>query len=69
TYDQVNAGGSVSWDAMQPGDLIFFYSGPDHVGMYVGGNKMVHASNPRKPVQEVSLDSYYQSNFHSAVRP
>ncbi|MFD0775873.1 NlpC/P60 family protein [Streptomonospora algeriensis] len=69
TYDQVNAGTSVSWDAMQPGDLIFFYSGPDHVGMYVGNNKMVHASNPRKPVQEVSLDGYYQSNFHSAVRP
>ncbi|QBI53798.1 C40 family peptidase [Streptomonospora litoralis] len=69
TYSQVNAGTSVSWGAMQPGDLIFFYDGPSHVGMYVGNGKMVHASNPSKPVAEVSLSGYYQSNFHSAVRP
>ncbi|MBB5996989.1 NlpC/P60 family protein [Streptomonospora salina] len=69
TYDQVNAGTSVSWDALQPGDLIFFYSGPSHVGMYVGGNKMVHGSKPSKPVMEVSLAGHYRSNFHSAVRP
>ncbi|GAB3447221.1 C40 family peptidase [Streptomonospora sediminis] len=69
TYDQVNAGTPVTWDNMQPGDLIFFYDGPDHVGMYVGSGKMVHASNPSKPVAEVSLSGYYQNNFHSAVRP
>ena len=69
TYSQVNAGSSVSWDQMQPGDLIFFYDGPSHVGMYVGNGKMVHASNPSKPVAEVSLSGYYQNNFHSAVRP
>ncbi|MDA2814155.1 NlpC/P60 family protein [Nocardiopsis sp. RSe5-2] len=68
TYDQVNAGTNVSWDQMQPGDLIFFYGGPDHVGMYVGGGKMVHASNPSKPVAEVQLNDYYRQNFHSAVR-
>ncbi|ASU83324.1 glycoside hydrolase [Nocardiopsis gilva YIM 90087] len=69
TYDQVNAGTRVSWDNMQPGDLIFFYSGPGHVGMYVGNGKMVHASNPSKPVAEVTLNSYYRNNFTAAVRP
>ncbi|MFC4561533.1 NlpC/P60 family protein [Nocardiopsis mangrovi] len=69
TYDQVNAGSSVSWDDLQPGDLIFFYGGPDHVGMYVGDGKMVHASNPSKPVAEVPLNDYYRTNFHSAIRP
>jgi cell wall-associated NlpC family hydrolase len=69
TYDQVNAGSPVSWDAMQPGDLIFFYGGPDHVGMYVGNGRMVHASTSSKPVMEVELNDYYRSNFHSAVRP
>ncbi|WP_017557768.1 C40 family peptidase [Nocardiopsis baichengensis] len=68
TYDQVNVGTKVSWDQLQPGDLIFFYEGPSHVGMYVGGNKMVHASTSSKPVLEVQLNSYYQSKFHSAVR-
>jgi peptidoglycan DL-endopeptidase CwlO len=28
---------------MQPGDLIFFYSDLHHMGMYVGGGKMIHA--------------------------
>ncbi|WP_026128756.1 C40 family peptidase [Nocardiopsis halophila] len=68
TYQQVNVGTKVSWDQLQPGDLIFFYDGPSHVGMYVGGNKMVHASTSSKPVLEVQLNSYYQSKFHSAVR-
>ncbi|QBI56479.1 C40 family peptidase [Streptomonospora litoralis] len=69
TYDQVNAGTPVSWDAMQPGDLIFFYDGPSHVGMYVGNGNMVHGSKPSAPVQQVSLDGYYRNNFHSAIRP
>ncbi|MFC3998736.1 NlpC/P60 family protein [Nocardiopsis sediminis] len=69
TYDQVNAGTSVAWDDLQPGDLIFFYDGPDHVGMYVGNGNMVHASNPSKPVAEVPLNDYYRTNFHSAIRP
>nr|WP_246422120.1 C40 family peptidase [Nocardiopsis mwathae] len=69
TFDQVNAGKRVSWDNMRPGDLIFFYGGPSHVGMYVGDGKMVHASNPSKPVAEVTLNSYYRNNFTAAVRP
>lgn len=68
TYDQVNVGTKVSWDQLQPGDLIFFYDGPSHVGMYVGQNKMVHASTSSKPVLEVQLNSYYRQKFHSAVR-
>ncbi|MFV2196148.1 NlpC/P60 family protein [Nocardiopsis sp. LOL_012] len=69
TYSQVNAGTRVSWDNMQPGDLIFFYSGPDHVGMYAGNNVMVHASNSSKPIGTVTLNSYYRQNFYAAVRP
>lgn len=69
TYDQVNAGTPVSWDQMQPGDLIFFYEGPGHVGMYVGNGKMVHASNPDNPVAEVALSSHYQKKFTAAIRP
>lgn len=28
---------------LQPGDLVFFYSPVSHVGMYIGGGKMVNA--------------------------
>ncbi|MBR5181092.1 MAG: C40 family peptidase [Clostridiales bacterium] len=56
---QMHRGRKVSLSALQAGDLIFFdhdHNGrADHVGIYVGGGKMVHASNPRTGVIKVSL--------------
>lgn len=56
---QMHRGKKVSLSALQTGDLIFFdhdHNGKaDHVGIYVGGGKMVHASNPRTGVVKVSL--------------
>ena len=31
--------------AAQPGDLLFYYSPISHVGIYLGGGKLVHAPN------------------------
>ncbi|WP_087100781.1 C40 family peptidase [Nocardiopsis sp. JB363] len=71
TYDQVNAGTSVSRDQIQPGDLLFFYSAssPSHVGIYAGNGMMIHGSNPSKPLEEIDLASYWDSVFTGAVRP
>lgn len=44
TYAQVSAGTPVSTSALQPGDLVFFY-GNEHVGMYIGNGKVVHAAD------------------------
>lgn len=56
---QMHRGKKVSLSALQTGDLIFFdhdHNGKaDHVGIYVGGGKMVHASNARTGVIKVSL--------------
>ena len=56
---QMHRGRKVSLSALQAGDLIFFdhdHNGrADHVGIYVGGGKLVHASNPRTGVIKVSL--------------
>ncbi len=41
----------VPIDQAQPGDLIFYYSPIGHVGIYVGGGQMIHASSPSQPVQ------------------
>jgi cell wall-associated NlpC family hydrolase len=43
TGSQWNAGTHVSRGALQPGDLVFFYSDHHHMGMYIGGGKMLHA--------------------------
>ncbi len=42
SYQQENAGVGVSYGEAQPGDLICYGS---HVGLYIGGGMIVHASN------------------------
>ena len=46
----------VPSSAAQPGDLIFYYSPISHVGMYIGGGQMVHATSPGDPVQVASVN-------------
>ncbi|MBU5488342.1 C40 family peptidase [Clostridium sp. MSJ-8] len=41
TYVQINAGKAVSYDELQPGDLVFPHEG--HVGIYIGNGQMIHA--------------------------
>jgi len=42
---QFNYGKPVSQADLEPGDLVFFYGGPGHVGIYVGGGMIVDARN------------------------
>ncbi|GAA4998102.1 hypothetical protein GCM10023205_84900 [Yinghuangia aomiensis] len=53
TFDQVNEGAAIDPSGIRRGDLIFFgFKGPhDHVGIYLGDNKMVHADNPQKGIK------------------
>lgn len=57
----------------QPGDLIVWTlnsSEFDHVGLYLGDGKMIHAPNPSKPIQIVDMSSgYYQNHPHEFRRP
>jgi peptidoglycan DL-endopeptidase CwlO len=46
----------VPASAAQPGDLIFYYSPISHVGLYIGGGQMVHASNPGTGVVVASVN-------------
>ena len=48
SYAQRSAGVSVDYANVQPGDLIC-YDG--HVGMYIGGGKIVHASTPSSGIK------------------
>jgi len=47
---QYHYGVPVSAADLQPGDLLFFYSGISHVGIYVGNGMMVDASTPSRGV-------------------
>ncbi|MFE6196741.1 NlpC/P60 family protein [Streptomyces sp. NPDC057838] len=56
TYSQIDAGRRVSRSELLPGDLVFFYAGISHVGIYVGDGRMIHAPNPSAPVRVAPLD-------------
>ncbi|MFI5683566.1 NlpC/P60 family protein [Streptomyces sp. NPDC051636] len=56
TYAQITAGRRVSRSELAPGDLVFFYSGISHVGIYVGNGQMIHAPNPSAPVRLAPID-------------
>ncbi|MFJ9902164.1 NlpC/P60 family protein [Streptomyces sp. NPDC101152] len=69
TYDQVNAGTTVSLADARPGDLIFFYDDISHVGVYIGNGMMIHAPKPGAYVREESVYYGGESIIHSVVRP
>ncbi|MFC3578339.1 NlpC/P60 family protein [Streptomyces yaanensis] len=56
TYAQIGAGQRVPLSELLPGDLVFFYSGISHVGIYVGHGQMIHAPNPSAPVRLAPID-------------
>lgn len=74
SYNQIQVGYSVSPDKLRPGDLVFFdtdrsQSGPDHVGIYIGGGKFIHAARTGSPVKISSLsDSYYMNRWMGGRR-
>ena len=54
---QYNYGKSVARKDLQPGDLVFFGKPISHVGIYLGGDRMLHAprSGSRVKIAEFSL--------------
>ncbi|WP_157553333.1 C40 family peptidase [Jiangella gansuensis] len=63
---QINSGTRVSKSQLQPGDLVFYYSPISHVGIYIGGGKIVHATHPG---DVVSVDDVDLMPFSGATRP
>ena len=67
---QYSNGTAVSKSQLQPGDLVMFgKSGINHVGIYIGGGRMVHAANPSRGVTTDTINSgYYANNYVGARR-
>jgi len=61
----------MDFSKLLPGDLLFFRRGGQvgHAGIYLGGGKMIHASNPRNGVTVTDLrQPYYEGTFVVAKR-
>lgn len=74
TYDMWGKGEAISMKGLRPGDLVFFDTdhtkpGPDHVGIYMGGGKMIEAPRPGKGVQVTDItQGYYADRFMGGQR-
>ena len=69
---QARAVTRVSYANIRPGDLIFWSdngqaSGTYHVGLYIGGGKMIHAPRPGKVVEVQSVFYWRTPSFYGRV--
>lgn len=55
SYTQYSQTHRISRNQLEPGDLVF-YSGNEHVAIYIGGNQIIHAPTYGEPVQKASVD-------------
>ena len=56
----------VSYDQLQPGDIVVFYPDFHHVGLYIGGGMMIHAPRTGELVQTAPA---WRTTFQFGVRP
>jgi cell wall-associated NlpC family hydrolase len=64
---QFGYGRPVPRSRLRPGDLLFF-SGLGHVGLYVGGGRMIHAPQSGERVEIVALAARYGARLVGARR-
>jgi hypothetical protein len=72
TNEQWSAGKPVDTKHISHGDLVFFsikktgYT--SHVGIYIGGNKFIHAPGEGKKIRVDSLSTEYFQKYYSGAR-
>jgi cell wall-associated NlpC family hydrolase len=64
--EQAGAGESVPVAAIRPGDLVVYFSGQTHIGIYAGQGLVIHAPRPGSVVQFTPLDSM---PINKVIRP
>ena len=69
--EQAKVGKAVSSSDLKEGDLLFFSTSSGtvhHVGMYIGGGKMIHSPNASKDVYVTDWKSWDKGNEFSGAR-
>jgi cell wall-associated NlpC family hydrolase len=63
----ISIGSDISPESARAGDLVFFrwglLGGADHVGIYTGAGRFVHASSRLGVIESTLADNYYGSHF------
>lgn len=71
---QIASGPRISRDQLLPGDLLFwqntYKAGLSHVGIYLGGNRFIHAESEATGIQIRSMsEPFWASRYVGASRP
>jgi murein DD-endopeptidase len=68
--DQASTGVHVDRTELKPGDLVFFSlrSAFDHVGIFLGNNRFVHAPRRHEPVRVDNLDDAWWNRAYKGAR-
>lgn len=68
--DQASTGVHVDRAELKPGDLVFFSlrSAFDHVGIFLGNNRFVHAPRRQEPVRVDNLDDAWWNRAYMGAR-
>ncbi|MBK5273663.1 MAG: C40 family peptidase [Desulfuromonadales bacterium] len=70
--EQFKTGDSIAKENLRDGDLVFFGSSEtsiNHVGIYVGNNRFVHAPRRGEEIRVTSVDeTYFEKRFIGARR-
>jgi len=75
SINQSKYGKYVSRNNLEKGDLVFFDTSKkrkgyvNHVGIYLGDGKFIHASSAKKKVVVSSLSKFYGKRYKGARRP
>ena len=68
SYSQYGKARKIPLSQAKPGDLVFYFGGSvHHVGMYIGGGKMVHAANPGDGVVITNVLGPWYRNYFTGV--
>jgi cell wall-associated NlpC family hydrolase len=63
---QYSAGRKVSRSSLQPGDLVYYGSPIHHVGIYIGGGRMISAPQTGDVVK---IQNAFRGDYAGATRP
>jgi cell wall-associated NlpC family hydrolase len=70
--DQYNSGEKIRDGWRKPGDLVFFKNvrgrGVDHVGIFLGNNRFVHASTKKGVIVSDLDEDYYHQRYVGSCR-
>lgn len=67
SFSDLWRGRHVMRRSLRPGDIVFF-DGNNHVGIYIGGNRIIHAPHTGAVVSITAMQGWYGQTYDAARR-